>query len=495
MQFYVGRQEEGPEPLGDRIYDEHMLPFAYWFSLRRWLPREFFDPNGPEKLVAGEPLIEAVNMRLDVRSYTAVCMNCHNTTPYAYRIFHRNYAGFLGATVATAIHPLSKALSPHVDVAPFVEDFVALNSRLDPDVDLVTVGISCESCHFGGREHVERQRQIRFLPSSPFTKVIPYRHDPAIEDSRYNSRTVLGICVQCHSGTGDFYAKGTSKGNSREAIDMHLGACTSQLRCVDCHDPHTAGGDFGTPANRAHAEMCTKCHSRFKDPETVQKHSRHSESTGVSCLDCHMPRQTQGLQRLVRSHRIGPPVEAAMVASGAVNACNLCHLDKPLQWTLDQLEDGWQHVIRIDNHTTTVDLSVPVKDLWLNSEDAALRLVAVQRLADSTRLADTAHANEYLAEIVRALNDEQPINRVFAQFALCRALGIEPEQFDDLDIAAPPSERAKQLESLQVKLYAGHPIRKNADFRAANGLENQSDDKSSHSQSKTSPSRPSSSSP
>src|SRR5262249_18055261 len=35
MQFYIGKQLEGPEPETDPIYQEHMLPFSYWFKLKR----------------------------------------------------------------------------------------------------------------------------------------------------------------------------------------------------------------------------------------------------------------------------------------------------------------------------------------------------------------------------------------------------------------------------------------------------------------------------
>jgi len=45
-----------------------------------------------------------------------------------------------------------------------------------------------------------------------------------------------------------------------------------------------------------------------------------------------MPRYTQGIEDLVRTHRISRPVEESMVARDSANACNLCHLDKPLSW-------------------------------------------------------------------------------------------------------------------------------------------------------------------
>ena len=74
MQFYIGKQIEGPEAADHDIYREHMLPFSYWFKIKRWLPRQFFDPDGPEQLKDGIPQCEAVDRMPDVRSYSAMCI-------------------------------------------------------------------------------------------------------------------------------------------------------------------------------------------------------------------------------------------------------------------------------------------------------------------------------------------------------------------------------------------------------------------------------------
>src|SRR5260370_1413956 len=67
MQFYIGVQEEGPEPAGHGVYREHMLPFAYWISIGRWLPKHYFDVDGAEELRDGIPLVEGVDRIQDVR--------------------------------------------------------------------------------------------------------------------------------------------------------------------------------------------------------------------------------------------------------------------------------------------------------------------------------------------------------------------------------------------------------------------------------------------
>ena len=55
MQFYIGVQIEGPQPPGVDLTREHMLPFAYWITLGRWLPKHYFDPDGPERVADGVP--------------------------------------------------------------------------------------------------------------------------------------------------------------------------------------------------------------------------------------------------------------------------------------------------------------------------------------------------------------------------------------------------------------------------------------------------------
>ena len=342
MQYFIGKQTVGPEPTGDEIYEEHMLPFAYSLRTMRWYPRQYFDADGDEHLADGIPKVEALNAEPSVRSYTQTCMNCHNTMPYAYRIFGEKLVGFPDATVAAAVEPLSAALADQgVQVKPTAQDFHALNRRLNPDTDLVSMGIGCESCHLGGREHADRERAIKFLPESKFIQLKPKSDGHALTNSRSNAATIIGICTQCHSGGTKKFPNGASKSNSAEALDHHAGFCTSQLRCVDCHEPHTAGQVSGGPDLIDHVAICTKCHQQYDDPAKAIAHSGHPVDADVNCLDCHMPKVNQGLANIIRTHRITHPVEEVMLQAGSANACNTCHLDKSTRWTIAELKKGW----------------------------------------------------------------------------------------------------------------------------------------------------------
>lgn len=446
MQFYIGVQLEGPETRDHAIYDEHMLPFAYWVGLKRWLPKHYFDPDGPEDLEDGVPRVEGLDKISDVRPYGQVCLNCHNTYPYAYRVAHEMFAGFPDATVAAAFGPLSRKLADTVSVGPSLESFAWLNNRLDPDRHLVTLGISCESCHFGGREHALRGEKIRFVPASPFLRVSPKDPGRPVSDSRKNPATVNGICVQCHSGNARLFPNGASQCNSREGLDFRRGACASQMRCVDCHEPHTAGPPAGAPVNPDHLALCVTCHERLGDPAAAAAHARHPAGAGVSCLDCHMPRYTQGLGGLVRTHRICLPVEKPMAAAASANACNLCHLDKSLDWTLRELEKGWnQDAVGGDRRGAPPDRATPLGLVWLRGADPGLRLLAAQSYAGSP-LGKTV-----LPDLLRALDDPEPINRVFAEMAVGRVRGrkLGPGEYD---VTAPPAERVRKIERLLAEM-------------------------------------------
>jgi hypothetical protein len=451
MQFYIGVETDGPEPADHLARKEHMIPFAWWVSLGRWLPKSYFDADGPEDLGAdGLPRAEGLDSFKDVRPWTGVCMSCHNTAPYAYRAVHRLYAGFPDTTVSLAVGPLSAALSPTVAAEPTIASFEQINMRLDPAEHLVTLGISCESCHFGGREHALQGDKIHFLPTSPFLRLTAHRADRPLTDDRKNPATLTGICTQCHSGNSLFYPNGCAETNSREGLDFNLGACSSQMTCVHCHEPHTAGPMEGGPTQAAHVAACVRCHPQYADEGRAAAHARHDAAAGVTCLDCHMPRQVIGLDGLVRTHRVGMPVEESMVANGVANACNLCHLDRSVRWTLEELEQGWGRRLTPDaKWPSFADLDRPVGDVWLGGAHNGMRCVA------SLSYARSPLGKSRLPDLVAALNDPEPINRVFHAKAV-EALRGRKLSRQEYEVTAPPAVRARQIERL---LSEGPPAR------------------------------------
>ncbi|MGE0711504.1 MAG: hypothetical protein AB7N76_24595 [Planctomycetota bacterium] len=423
-QMYVGVLVEGPEPPGDPAYrTEGKLPFGWWLRRRAWFPEPYFDSDcPPEYRPDGRPSLPADQAHRT--GWEDNCIYCHNTYPYEERL--RARAGTEGFPAADlSLDPRAGA-----DRRP----------GLGPG-ELVTLGISCESCHFGGREHAQDGARIRFLPQSP---ALRFPRGERIGDARRDPYAINGICAQCHFSRGvSPYPDGSGTWNSREAVDLLGGGCASQLKCTDCHDPHQAGPPDGAPTQPAHEQACLRCHPSLREARAREDHAQHAPGT-VGCLDCHMPRVVQGLEVVVRTHRISVPGDPRMLAAGMPNACNLCHLDRSLRWTASALQVGWGRKVGLEESWARAypgGLDAPVGQAWLASREPIVRLVASDAWSRSPRAAQES------PRLIRALEDPQAVNRMFALFALERALG-RPLSVADYDPIAPPARRREQVARL-----------------------------------------------
>src|ERR1700745_3777947 len=87
----------------------------------------------------------------------------------------------------------------------------------------------------------------------------------------------------------------------------------------------------------------------------------------------------------------------------------------------------------------------PMGEVWLKGNDTGMRLVAVGSYARSP-LGQTM-----LPDILRALNDPDPITRVFASRAVERIRGrkLEPSAYE---VTAPPDVRTRQIEQLLAEV-------------------------------------------
>src|SRR5262249_42776795 len=152
-------------------------------------------------------------------------------------------------------------------------------------------------------------------------------------------------------------------------LDLAASPCTG-IKCTDCHDPHRA--DARGDEARAVA-ACTHCHAAQADPA----HAGPGHAA-ASCLDCHMPRIVMGIDRYVRTHRISSPTDPALLTESAPNACNLCHLDRSLRWTISELRAGWEAKLR-----GAAAGDEALGPTWLASKSPALRLIAAHAYARS----------------------------------------------------------------------------------------------------------------
>ena len=416
LQEYVGVLQGAGAP-GEDAGEEVRLPFAWWVRPAGWYPQPYFDPWFAREgdFDAYAPVTEAWATR---------CPWCHTTYPFAQRLTR--------AAQRTVGHGLEQHFT--LPGAPVPAD----PERLDVAAQ-VSPGISCESCHLGGRAHADGA-PIHFVPlgatprpggpvPSTFTRE---RRDPAIVNT---------VCAQCHSGPSPRLADGTALRNSSEALDLAASPCIT-ARCIDCHDPHAGGSDEA----RAIA-ACTTCHATYADATTGRTHAGH---TTVSCLDCHMPRVVMGLDRVVRTHRISSPTHPGMLAAAAPNACNLCHLDRSIAWTVDELRRG--HEVRLDpaGWTSYGPLDTPVGEVWLTGREPALRLLATDAYARSPI---PGLARAMLPALLAGLDDPLPHLRVWTQLAVEVVIGrrLSAAEYDP---RGPGPARAEQVRRLRATLRA-----------------------------------------
>lgn len=423
QQAYVGVQIEGPEPTGHAIYEtERALPWVYWFSRQRWYPEHYVeqyplpehDADGTLHYPTDDPYSRGA------RPWSEGCMRCHNTYAFTQR-FDDDMPG-RGFSEAKLAGPRPPGPQPE---------------------QLVTLGVSCEACHFGGRDHVEHERDVVPFPQGGRVTTVLARGEPSLD----NPHLVNSICAQCHVAGALPYPNGASSLNSSEAQDMLAGDCASAIACTSCHDPHVGNPPGGGADDPAHLAACVSCHEAYADERAREAHARH-DAEDASCLDCHMTRINQGIDTVVRSHRIDSPTNPQMLAAGSLNACNLCHLDRSLRWTLDALAEGWDVTLEPDDDWSDVygeALEVPMVQAWLSHDTPIVRLVTSDAIARSPR------AREQAAELLPLLMDPYPQNRMFGMFALERVLGrrIEDEAYDPL---AAPDDRQRQIDALAIEL-------------------------------------------
>ena len=473
-QYYVGAAEEirnaGFEDDQKRRDTEIVLPFGYWIANKEWVPvvhvlrSENRDDNEIDPFHKW-PLI----------AYDASCSDCHTT--WAFGDWVMNRAGGprlseytprrldirLGGLLQEA-HP--ERVPAHLELSSYSMSQMVGALRTEQGEyrvdERVSLGVQCESCHLGAKDHVENSTKETsdVLPS--FYPVSPHLFPGTTNRVELTGRTrenLNFICARCHSGSRPQYANGTHTWNSTEFADASRGFCYNPnkanargmdfLTCVDCHDPHKPIGQdwFRTPAQDD--ASCTKCHEQFNDAAALTKHTRHEVgSEGSRCMNCHMPKINEGLQKMVRTHRIQHPTPRTMVEANQPNACNLCHLDESIDWTLKHVREWYGDGLQFDGAKIAAsypDRSGSAAIGWLKSEHAGTRLAAAEAFA-------LRKPGKYLDELIEVLiGDPHLINRQFVQRSLFESTGVSLKK-EGYQFYMSRDERQAALDKLKPKL-------------------------------------------
>jgi predicted CXXCH cytochrome family protein len=297
--------------------------------------------------------------------------------------------------------------------------------------DLLEVGIGCESCHGGCREHVHDATVLpSFEPVAPFLTV--RNADPRAATRITRVESINHACARCHQvlfsrypftweGGKRYAMPGGSSTNSGEGRDYLLGACSGEMSCTACHDPHAKDerahlAELATPAGN---RVCLGCHRDLGSPEALRTHAHHDPTgAGGACIACHMPKKNMGLDtRLTRYHRIGSPTDPLRVLNDRPIECALCHADKSVGELVSSMQRLWHKAYDADALRSLYgDSSANVMQATLARGKPHERAVALTVLRDSG-------ARDLAPFFARELANEYPLVREYARTALLRALG------------------------------------------------------------------------
>lgn len=201
------------------------------------------------------------------------------------------------------------------------------------------INVSCESCHGGGKAHVD------FINGD-------YKSGEKIKGSyiqlgkSYSQTEQLNTCAPCHARASEL---SDSHIDSKEIMDNYIPQIpdtefyhadgqvndedyiyTSFLQskmfgkglvCSTCHNPHS------TKLKRIGNQTCTLCH--VPDKYDSPKHTFHFKGgAATECKNCHMPGKVYMGNDLRHDHSFRVPRPDLSVKYGTPNACSNCHKDK-----------------------------------------------------------------------------------------------------------------------------------------------------------------------
>ena len=462
---------------GEEDTAEHVLPATYVFSTKSWRYK------GYSVMVPERPRMSWQGV------WSRECIPCHNTLPYVTMLYDELYGpglpGYQGK-LSDRLMPLSRTwpakaldedgltrvLDAEIDFlggdhpdkpglrAALPAAATAMLKHLDGP-HLVEIGVGCEACHNGAREHtIETSVTPSFEPRSRLVGITPPKGQPGTRAQWINR-----ICAKCHTVLFSHYPytweggkrrehPGGSSTNSGEGRDFQLGSCSTQMSCTTCHDPHTADprdklAEMGTPAGN---KICVSCHTKMNTAQAVEEHTHHKGgSAGSACIACHMAKKNMGLDYgLVRYHRIGSPTEERRVTGDRPLECALCHADYSVEKIVSTMETWWgKHYDRSELQA----LYGP--NLDVNALYATLERGKPHEQAAAIAVLGEAKDRNAIAGIVPHLAHAYPLVRYFAQHALQLITG-DPVA---IDVGAPAAEvtRAAQAWLQSIKVTAARP--------------------------------------
>ena len=333
------------------------------------------------------------------------------------------------------------------------------NTRLRKNYDAATdtfrtamaePSVGCESCHGPMKAHLDWRRQHGPTAAA----------DPTL--TKLSRDQVFDTCGSCHARrgeiTGDFhpgenftdhytlttvdesdlyYPDGQVRDEDYEFGSLHGSKMhAAGVRCVDCHQPHTAR--LILPGNA----LCLRCHGGGAPQPGITKpapaidplaHSHHgAESPGAQCVSCHMPITTYMQRHPRHDHGFTIPDPLLTQTLGIPNACNRCHTDKDAAWSLAAVAPWYGEKMNRPSRVRAQTIAAARRS-DLAARDGLLALVGDPATSPYWQSSATQLLERWLGEprvisaLVKATIHPSPIVRATAARALEPALPQRPD--------------------------------------------------------------------
>ncbi|MET0793485.1 MAG: multiheme c-type cytochrome [Polyangiaceae bacterium] len=440
---FVGAEVDPVSPLGPARDAERVLPVSYLVFNGEWRYK------GYSVMVRERSQLEPGVV------WKTGCIFCHNTSPGLSLLLDDIYGprahSYQGSAsvelpderrpryVVTDENALKQALGSELRALgkPRDTEHYDLKRALTVSIDgthdgfdeknLVELGIGCEACHGGAREHVQDPTALRPTVAlrSPFLKATsPTGTEPT------HSEDINRTCAKCHTVLFSRYPytwegrtrrsdPGGSTINSGEARDFMLGGCNQQLSCTSCHDPHTEDPKSALLALEGPSgdALCASCHQSLASADARRAHTHHpADSAGSRCINCHMPKKNMGLAYdLTRYHRIGSPTDRERVEGDRPLECALCHTDKSVDELISTMERLWKK-----NYDRAALRRLYGPDLRVNALEATLKYGKPHEQGTAVAIAGRDRRQDWLPAVVAQLGNDYPLVRYFSRHAVER---------------------------------------------------------------------------
>jgi tetratricopeptide (TPR) repeat protein len=229
------------------------------------------------------------------------------------------------------------------------------------------IDVSCEACHGPASDHLEWAK----LPGG--SRPADVNTGLIVRTRDLDNKELLNVCARCHSRrsimsdydnnnedllnymipqlitTPFYHADGQILEEDYEYASFTQSKMFEKaVKCSDCHDSHSV--KTLKPDN----QLCLKCHR----PDIYDAPSHHfhkmpvsgvvpalvnrgepeyKQGTGSQCVNCHMVGRFYMGNDYRRDHSFRNPRPDLTASIGSPNACNDCHKDKTVAWSVDYM--------------------------------------------------------------------------------------------------------------------------------------------------------------